>query len=157
MAWRETAIDTLAAVVRVIVEPGRHERVRLELQDLPPGELDRILGEHHATLQNIATASDSRRETLVPARLAAAGLDEAFVRQTLPRLFDALETSCSRCGETSRCMRDLEHADATARLSSYCPNAEVVDRLIVATSRLTELEPAPSEPHQARGIRLPSL
>jgi hypothetical protein len=66
------------------------------------------------------------------ARLEAAGIDPAYVREVQPDTFLALEVACAGCEHIGTCARDLDARDAVERLATYCPNTPIVDELMIA-------------------------
>jgi hypothetical protein len=64
-------------------------------------------------------------------RLEKAGLDADYIEATDPALVGNLEQSCSRCGYTGRCSRDLDEEDFNDRVAGYCPNTAKIDDMII--------------------------
>jgi hypothetical protein len=70
-------------------------------------------------------------ETFVPQRLEAVGLDPDYIREVMPDTLQHMLTVCGTCDEACRCEHDLKLNDAGERLAKYCPNAALIDELIV--------------------------
>jgi hypothetical protein len=64
--------------------------------------------------------------------LRAVGLDPERVPDAYPDLVRRAENSCRRCGEASRCDREIAAGTAEANLGEFCPNAARIHALVAA-------------------------
>ncbi len=76
-------------------------------------------------------SQDLEREDLLGERLTQVGVDEEYLHETDPELFQALKSACKQCADPEQCMRDLAAGNWEAGQASYCPNADKIDQLIV--------------------------
>lgn len=73
--------------------------------------------------------------TLMPERVRQLGLDPAYIERAQAEIFRELQQTCGTCNSWRRCARDLARGDATAGANSptgnYCPNAALLDELLI--------------------------
>ncbi|MGE0418844.1 MAG: DUF6455 family protein [Acetobacteraceae bacterium] len=67
---------------------------------------------------------------LMDRMMRARGLDPAAIRRMPAALVRDLEMTCTRCGDTGRCRRDLDAGTAAANCHAYCGNAVTFDAIL---------------------------
>lgn len=72
---------------------------------------------------------------LLSERLHRVGLDPHFVAAAQPGTLLKLSEKCRECAQTDKCAVDLALNNANAGMEDYCPNADIIDELIVERSR----------------------
>ena len=105
-----------------------------EIEALSRGDLAHLasdLGVTQADLMTLLPEGTDHRD-LMDQMIRAHGLDPAALRALPTALMRDLEMTCSRCGNTARCARDLKAGTAAANCQSYCGNASAFDAMIDA-------------------------
>lgn len=108
-----------------------------ELRRLPDSERARMLNETGLTEYDIdhLVADHPGPGTLLPARLAEAGIDAGYLAASEPDTLRDMQRVCSRCQDWKQCEADFERSGATGLHDAYCPNTPTIDGLVVAKSR----------------------
>ncbi len=101
-----------------------------ELEQLAPGEADRIMHDIGISMSDMAAISKPHAgpRVLLPQRLEAVGLDPAYL--AMDPLYRDMERTCMRCTSWRKCARDLAANDAQSGLDHYCLNAQTIDALL---------------------------
>ena len=78
------------------------------------------------------------RDSLMRERLTQAGVDADYVEVAEPDLYHELQRICDTCPDPEACARDLARGDWEIGLREYCPNAAVIDALIIGNRPVKE-------------------
>lgn len=89
------------------------------------------LGVTQADLLHVLPEGTPPRD-LMDQMIRAHGLDPAVIRALPTAMVRDLEVTCSRCGNASRCERDLKAGQAAVNSHKYCGNAPAFDAMIDA-------------------------
>lgn len=101
-------------------------------------EFERIareMGMSDAELRMVASRGEDAAD-LLPARMAAIGLDPAVVSHEDGAVMQDLQRSCSLCDHKKRCKKDLMRHPRAAGWTQYCPNASTLRALQMRPRRL---------------------
>ncbi len=90
------------------------------------------LGITEADLREVLPRT-SDNSLLMDQMMVARGLDPDRVRRSCASLVRDLELTCSRCGSSHRCRRDLAAGTAAEHAHEYCGNAETFGELLAGT------------------------
>lgn len=80
-------------------------------------------------------SSSLQHDALLGERLAQVGIDQDYLGDAEPDLLKTLKEACADCPCPEKCGRDLAEGNWEVGQANYCPNADKIDRLIVAKPR----------------------
>lgn len=109
-----------------LVGPGGSEADRLSPRLLAETARDLNISPQELERRRV---ENPRAAELMPARLAASGIDPGYVRAAEPAVYRDLERTCSHCGSAKRCAHDLAAGDIESGQRDYCLNAGTIDAL----------------------------
>lgn len=106
-------------------------REQAELNQLPPGELDRVAGELGMTGDDLATLAfkGPHAADLLYERMEALGVTRADADRLAHGLMRDLERSCACCADKGQCKGDLAARPDDPVWKEYCPNAITLESL----------------------------
>ncbi len=90
------------------------------------------LGISEADLRDIVPCV-ADNSVLMDRMMDARGLDPAAVRQSFAAAVRDMEITCTRCRESRVCRRELASGTAAMYCHDFCPNAEAIDDLRMAS------------------------
>ena len=110
----------------------RRARATAEMALLSRGDISGMahdLGVTESDLREVLPwGADNTR--LMEAMMRARGLDPAQIAHLSAAVMRDLELTCTRCGEVTRCRRELAAGTAAAHCEEFCGNADTLEALL---------------------------